>query len=148
MRMPSETDALTGRVGLTWPRAPWTRGRAEAMRREAAARRTAAEAGARAMANDLSRLVQEAHARAEAAAARADLIRSRLMPRTQHVLDLTLLGYQADRGDVLDVVDATRAVVDLERDLVQADGARWLAVVALERALGTRLSSLAPASTR
>jgi multidrug efflux system outer membrane protein len=148
MRMPSETDAWTGRFGISWPRAPWTRGRLDALRREAAARRTAAEAQRRAAANEVARTIHQAHVRAQAAGERSALIRQRLLPRTQHVLELAQLAFQADRGALLDVIEAARSAVDLERELTRADAERWLAGVALERAVGVPLASLGPANQR
>lgn len=142
MRMPSERDAWTARVGVTWPHAPWTRDRHFAMLREAEARRAAASANERAQASAIAMMVREAYVRAESAASRATLLRTRLVPRTDHALELAQLGYQNDQGEFADVIDATRARVALQRDLIRADGDRWLALVALERALGGSLGAL------
>jgi outer membrane protein TolC len=144
MRMPSETDAWTARVGVTWPKAPWARGRLDAVRAEAVARRDAARANERAVASETARGVQEAYVRAEAADARATLIRTRLLPRTEHVLELARLGYQSDRADFLDIIDAARMNIDMQRDLARAEAERRLAVVALERAAGIELAAVVP----
>jgi outer membrane protein TolC len=136
MSMPGEWNAVTARVGLTWPSAPWSAKRLAAQRREAEGRREAAQAAARAIATQTAQMVQEAWVRATSAAERGTLIESGLLPRAEHTLELARLGYQADRASFLDVVDTARAVIDIRRDLVQADADRQLAIVALERAMG------------
>jgi outer membrane protein TolC len=146
MVMPNETNALTARFGITWPTAPWASGRIEAQRREAVARREAARASERALANAVAQQVQEAWVRARAADERAALIRGGLLPQTQHALELARLAYQSDRASFLDVVDAARTMLDVQRDLVQAEGDRWLALVALERAAGTDLAETGAAA--
>ena len=136
MMMPGEWNAVTARVGLTWPSAPWSVKRLAAQRREAEGRRDAAQASSRALATQTAQMVQEAWVRATSAAERGTLIESGLLPRAEHTLELARLGYQADRASFLDVVDTARAVIDIRRDLVQADADRQLAIVALERAMG------------
>lgn len=139
MVMPNETNAVTARVGITWPNAPWASRRLDAEQREAQARRTAVEARARAAENQVSRMAQEAWVRAQAAQEREEVVRGGLLPQAQHALDLARLGYETDRASFLDVIDATRAVVDVRRDLVLAETDRALALVALERAMGTEI---------
>ena len=84
-------------------------------------------------------MAQEAWVRAQAAQEREEVVRGGLLPQAQHALDLARLGYETDRASFLDVIDATRTVVDLRRDLVLAETDRALALVALERAMGTEI---------
>ena len=139
MVMPDMTNAITARVGITWPTAPWVRKKFDAQRREAEARREVAQASARALGNQVGQMVQEALVRAQSAEQRAALIRDGLLPQAAHGLELARLSYQTDRGSFLEVIDAARVIVDLQRDLVRAEADRQLAVVALERATGTDL---------
>jgi cobalt-zinc-cadmium efflux system outer membrane protein len=140
MVMPDETNAWTGRVGITWPAAPWAAGRIEAERRAAIARREGARANERAVANQVAQQVQEAWVRARAAEERTALIRGGLLPQSEHALELARLAYQSDRASFLDVMDTARMMLDVQRDLLQAEGDCQLALVALERAVGEDLT--------
>ena len=65
--MPGQTDSLLVRVGMTWPTAPWVRGRLDAKVAEATANVEAATAGQQSAENALRFAVQEAYLRAKAA---------------------------------------------------------------------------------
>jgi outer membrane protein TolC len=67
MVMPDETNAWTARVGVSWPSAPWARGRLDAMTREAEARRAATLAERRSAERRVRLAVHEARTRAESA---------------------------------------------------------------------------------
>jgi cobalt-zinc-cadmium efflux system outer membrane protein len=137
MVMPNETNALTARVGVTWPTAPWSSRRFDAEQREAQARRAAAEARARAAETQATRMAQEAWVRASAAQERETVVRDGLLPQAEHALNLARLGYETDRTSLLDVVEAARTVTEVRRDLIEAETDRDLALVALELAMGT-----------
>jgi outer membrane protein TolC len=137
MLMPDETNAVTARVGITWPNAPWAARRLDAEQLAAQARRAAAEARARAAENQASRMVQEAWVRAQAAEEREAVVRDGLLPQARHALDLARLDYETDRTSFLDIIEAARTVTDIRRDLVEAEADRDLALVALELAMGT-----------
>ena len=139
MLMPNETNALTARVGVTWPGAPWSSRRLDAEQRAAQARRAAADARARAAERQVGRAAEEAWVRAQAAQEREDLVRGGLLPQAQHALDLARLGYETDRVSLVDVIDAARSVADVRRDLVRAEEDRDLALISLELAVGTDL---------
>lgn len=136
MVMPDETNAWTARVGVTWPKAPWARGRVDALEREGTAQIEAARARRKALENELRLGVREAWVRADAAARRAELLRTSLVPQAQHALDVTRVSYQADRVDFLDVIDNQRRLLDARLGVARALVARDLALADLWRAVG------------
>jgi outer membrane protein, heavy metal efflux system len=136
MLMPGEAGAFTAGVGITWNNAPWSRGRNDLAERQADLDIAASRAGYDAAVNSLRLMVQEAYIRVESAAARAALLRTSLVPQTTQALEVSRVGYQADRGEFLDIIDNQRllaaarlgyyrALADLERaraDLNRAVG--------------------------
>lgn len=137
MLMPGEPGAFTAGVGITWNNAPWSRGKTDAIEDEALRRVTAARAAYDAAVANVRLMVQDAYVRVEAAATRAALLRTSLVPQTTQALEVSRIGYQADRGGFLDIVDNQRllsaarlgyyrALADLEQaraDLERAAGA-------------------------
>ncbi len=71
MLMPRMTDAWMARVGITWPRAPWSRGRIDARVAEHSAAIQAAKARLQVLENVVRLGVQEAYVRARSAQDRA-----------------------------------------------------------------------------
>jgi outer membrane protein, heavy metal efflux system len=139
MVMPDQTNALTARVGITWPGAPWSSSRIDAEQREAQARRAAADARSLAAENETRRATQEAWVRARAAQERESVVRDALLPQARHALELARLGYESDRASFLDVIEAARTVLDVRRDLIGVETERDLALVALELAMGSEV---------
>lgn len=147
MLMPGEAGAFSAGVGITWNNAPWARGRTDLLEEEARRRVTAARAAYDAAVNGLRLMVQEAYIRVESAAARAALLRSSLVPQTNQALEVSRIGYLADRGGFLDIIDNQRllaaarlgyyrALADLERaraDLERAVGLAGPSSPSLER---------------
>lgn len=142
MVMPDERNAWTARVGLTWPNAPWARGRIEAMERAAAASLEAARARRRALETRIRQMVHEAWVRAEAAIARAGLIRTSVVPQAVHTMDVARAAYLADRTDFLDLLDNQRRLLEAELQWHRAVAARDQAVADLERAIGRDIALL------
>jgi outer membrane protein TolC len=143
MVMPDERNAWTARLGLTWPHAPWARGRIEAMERAAAAALDAARARRRALETRVRQMVHEAWVRADAAGARAALIRTSVVSQALHTMEITRVAYQADRADFLDVIDNQRRLLEAELQWHRAVADRDRAVADLERAVGR---DIAPSS--
>jgi outer membrane protein, heavy metal efflux system len=142
MLMPGEAGAFTAGVGITWNNAPWSRGRNDLAEEEARLAVQASRAGYDAAVSALRLMVQEASIRVEAAAQRAALLRTSLMPQSSQALEVSRLGYQADRGEFLDIIDNQRmlaaarlgyyrALADLER--ARADLDRAVGLTALGR---------------
>jgi outer membrane protein, heavy metal efflux system len=148
MLMPGEAGAFTAGVGITWNNAPWSRGRNDLAEEEARLDIAATRARYDASVNSLRLMVQEAYIRVESAAARAGILRTSLVPQSMQALEVSRVGYQADRGEFLDIIDNQRllaaarlgyyrALADLER--ARAD---------LERAVGPSPHLTSPLTLR
>ncbi len=145
MVMPRNRDAWTASFSVSWPDAPWSKGRTVAAIAEASAEVAAAQARYDAVAASLRLMVQEAWVRAAAAATRADLLKGSVIPQASHALEAAQIGYQGDRGSLLSVIESQRAAVDaeLEYDGALADFER--ARADLERAVGVPVNTFVAA---
>jgi cobalt-zinc-cadmium efflux system outer membrane protein len=137
MLMPGDAGAFTAGVGITWNNAPWTRGRNVLAEDEARLRVAAAKAGYDAAVNGLRLMVQEAVIRVESAAARAALLRTSLVPQSTQALDVSRIGYQSDRGDLLAIIDNQRMVAAAQLGYFRALADLEQARADLERAIGS-----------
>ena len=136
MLMPRDRDAWTATVSVSWPNAPWAKGRTTAAVAEASAEIGAARARYDALTSALRLMVQEAWVRASSAAARAELLKSSVIPQAQHAREAAQVGYQGDRGDLLSVIDSQRASVEAELEYYGALADFERARADLERAVG------------
>lgn len=134
--MPGEAGAFTAGVGITWPNAPWSRKRIDLAEEEAALELEAARARYDAVANALRQMVQEAYIRVQSAAQRAALRRTSLVPQTLQALDLSRVSYQADRGELLDIIDNQRTLIESRLGYYRALAELEQARADLERAVG------------
>jgi outer membrane protein TolC len=139
MAMGGERDALTASVGMTWPGAPWARKGIDAARRQARASVTAARARLDAEANRVRLMVQEAYIRAESAAERAALLRTSVVPQSTQALDVSRVGYQADRGEFIEIVDNQRVLAEARLGYYRALSELEQARADLERAAGAAI---------
>jgi cobalt-zinc-cadmium efflux system outer membrane protein len=137
--MPHQTDALLARVGVTWPRAPWSRGKVDAHVAEQTAAVEAAKARERAMESSVRLAVQEAYVHAQSAQDRAALLRTTILPQAQQTLDVSRIAYQADRGDFQALLESERMLLDVQLDYFRALSDFSQATGDLERAIGTDL---------
>jgi cobalt-zinc-cadmium efflux system outer membrane protein len=137
--MPNQTDAWLARVGVTWPRAPWSREKISAHITEQIAASETAKARERAMQNMARLAVQEAYVRATSAQQRAALLRTTILPQAQQTLDVSRIGYQTDRVDFQAVIDNQRTLLDAQLGYVRALSEFEQATGDLERAVGTDL---------
>jgi outer membrane protein, heavy metal efflux system len=137
--MPNQTDALLARVGVTWPRAPWSRGKIDARVAELTASVESAKARERTMENMVRLAVQEAFVRAKSAQERAALFRTTILPQSQQTLDVSRVGYQADRVDFQALIDNERTLLASQLDYFRALSEFEQATADLERAVGTNL---------
>jgi len=128
MLMPRDRNAWTASIGVTWPGAPWARGRLDARVAEATADIAAARAEERVVENALRLAVQEAYVRVQAASQRASLLRSSVVPQSEHAIEVSRVAYQTDRGDFL-------ALIDAERSLLVTRHSYYLALSSFEQAL-------------
>jgi outer membrane protein TolC len=137
--MPGQTDAWLGRVGITWPRAPWSRDKISAHIKEQIASSETAKARERAMQNMVRLAVQEAYVRAKSAQDRAALLRTTILPQAQQTLDVSRIAYQSDRLDFQAVIDNQRMLLDAQLGYVRALSEFEQATADLERAIGADL---------
>jgi outer membrane protein, heavy metal efflux system len=128
MLMPRQVGAWTASAGMTWPNAPWSRGRLDAKKAEATAEIDAAAANARAVERQIRLAVHEAYVHVNAAAQRAALMRTALVPQTEQALELSRVAYQTNRADLLTVLDNQRALLDVQLSYHRALSDRELAI--------------------
>lgn len=146
MLMPREAGAWTASVGMTWPNAPWSRGRLDAKKAEATADVEAAAANARAVERQIRLTVHEAYVRANAATQRAVLLRTTLLPQSEQTLEVSRVAYQTDRVDFLALIDNQRALLDAQLNYYGALSDREIALADLARAVGTELPVALPSA--
>ncbi len=139
MLMPRDRDGWTVTAGLTWPRAPWSRGRLDAQRAEATAEVSAAEARIRAIENGVRLQVQSAYVRVQAAQRRAALLRTTVLPQANQALDVSRIAYQSDRAAFLAMIDTQRVRLDAQLAYYDALSDFDQALAHLERAVGAEL---------
>jgi cobalt-zinc-cadmium efflux system outer membrane protein len=137
--MPQQTDSLLARVAISWPRAPWSRGKIDAHVAEQTASVEAARARERAMESRVRLAVQEAYVHAQSAQDRAGLLRTTILPQSQQSLEVSRIAYQTDRVDFQAVIDGERMLLDAQLGYVRALSEFDQAVADLERAVGTDL---------
>lgn len=139
MLMPRMTDAWTARVGITWPKAPWSRGKVDARVAERHAAILTAKARVQAMENMVRLAVQEAYVRARSAQDRAALLRTTIQPQSQQTLEVSRVAYQTDRVDFQALIDNQRVLLDVNLDYFRALSDFTQALADLELAIGTEL---------
>ena len=141
MLMPRMTDAWMARVGITWPKAPWSHGKIDARVAEYTAAIQAAKARTQAMENMVRLAVQEAYVRAKSAQQRAELLRTTIKPQSQQTLEVSRVAYQTDRVDFQALIDNQRVLLDVNLDYFRALSDFTTALADLERAVGIDLPS-------
>lgn len=139
MLMPRMTDAWTAGVAISWPKAPWSRGRIDARVVEQTAAIQTAKARTQAMENMIRLAVQEAYVRARSAQSRAALLRTTIMPQSRQTLEVSRVAYQTDRVDFQALIDNERVLLDAQLDYFRALSDFTQALADLERAVGTDL---------
>lgn len=149
MLQPNQTDAWLGSVAITWPRAPWSRGRIDARMGEATAAIETAKARQRAMESAVRLAIHEAYIRVKAAEQRAALLRTTIVPQSRHTLEVGRVAYQTDRVDFLALLDNERTLLDAQLQYFRAVSDQEQALADLERALGTDItpSMITPVAT-
>ena len=136
MLQPGEAGAWTARAGISWPNAPWSRGKlnteiaAQEKRRDAAiAHREATLAGVR-------RSVREAVVRLDSARRRAELLESAVMPHVEHDFDVARASYAAGRAEFADLLESERALLTTRMDVIAARAEVQRAIADVELAVG------------
>jgi outer membrane protein TolC len=136
MLMPNQTDALMARVGITWMRAPWARGKLDLRVQEMTAAIEAAKAREAAAENEMRLSIQEAYIRAKSAEHRAALLRTTILPQSQQTFEVSRIAYQSNQVDFLAMLESQRMLLDSQFEYYKALGDFQHAVADLERAVG------------
>jgi cobalt-zinc-cadmium efflux system outer membrane protein len=139
MVMPDMTDAWMAKVGISWPKAPWSRGRVDARVNEARAEIEARRARLAVAESAVKLAVQQAYVRVQSAAERARILETSLLPQASQVLDVSRAAYQTDRVDFLSLIDNQRQLLDLRIQYFRARTEVEMAWADLERAVGVDL---------
>ena len=134
--MPRSVGAWTATVGMTWPNAPWARGRLDAAKAQAVAEVASAKARQQIVANAIALAVQQAYIRVTSARARASLLRDTVLPQSEQVFDAARIAYQSDRGDATALLDNQRMLLDVQLAYFEVLSALQQARADLERAVG------------
>lgn len=128
MLQPGGAGAWTARGGLTWPNAPWSRGKLTAEIDVQARRVEAARVRRAALIVQVRQIVQEGIVHVEAAQRRLDLLDATVLPHAEHEFGLARVTYVSSGGDF-------GAVISGERRLLAAAVDRAVAVLDVQRAL-------------
>jgi outer membrane protein, heavy metal efflux system len=120
MLQPGDVGAWTARAGVTWPNAPWSRGRLNAQIEAQEKRIEAAKARHDVVATQIRQRVREAVVRLNAAERQVRLIQTTVLPQIEHAFELARLAYAAGEGNFTDVLDARRMLLSTELDYVEA----------------------------
>jgi outer membrane protein TolC len=140
MLMPRHGDAWMAKIGVTWPTAPWSRGRLAAQRAEAAAEIAAARAGVAAAENAVRLAVQQACVRARSAEQRAAMLRTTIVPQSDQAVEVSRSAYQTGRLDVLAVIENERLRLAAHLDYYRALADLERALADLERTVGAEIT--------
>lgn len=136
MLQPGGAGAWTARGGMTWPNAPWTRGRLNTSIEVQEKRLLAARAQRDAVTSAVRRAVHEALVRVDAARDRVRLLESSVIPHIEHAFDVARVAYASDRGEFADLLDTQRVLLSTRIEVVSARAELASAVADLEMALG------------
>ena len=139
MLTPRGTDAWTGQLAISWPSAPWARGRLTAHLAEADADIRVAEARLTAAENAVRLSVQQAYVRAKTSDQRAQLFQTTILPQSRQTLEAARIGYESDRLDFLTVLENQRTLLAEQLNYVRAQADLADARADLERATGAGL---------
>ena len=140
MVMPRDHDAWTASIGITWPTARWARGRLDAQKAEATAAIEASRAEQQVMESQVLLAVQQAYIRVKSAEQRAALLRTSVIPQSRQTLEVSRVAYQANRGDLLVLIENQRMVLDSQLGYFRAVSDLEQARAELEGALGEDLA--------
>ena len=120
MLMPGEAGAWTARAGITWPNAPWSRGRVTTAIDVQTKRVEAAKARRDVVASQLRQAVRAAVIRLNAAERQVRLINSTVLPQIEHAFELTRLAYAAGEGPFTEILDTRRMLFSMELEYLEA----------------------------
>lgn len=136
MLMPGDAGALTVRGGITWPNAPWSRGRLTATIDAQEKRLAAARAQREVVAARIRYRLRDVTVRIAAAERQAQLIQTSVMPQVEHAFELARVAYTGGEGDFMDVLESQRLLLTTGLEYATARASISRAYVDLETAAG------------
>ena len=137
MLMPGDAGAWTARAGITWPNAPWSRGRLNASIEAQVKRLDAVRARREVVASQIRRAVRDAVIRLTAAERQVRLVESTVLPQIEHAFQLTQVAYAAGEGAFADMLDTRRTLLSIQLELLHARANVARARADLETAAGS-----------
>ena len=140
MLMPNVPDSWTATVGITWPTAPWSKGKFSARVNEAEAAVATVRARYTQTESTVRLAIDTAYVRAQAARERVALLRTSIVPQTDHMLAVSRVAYQTNQADLLTVIDNQRLLLEAERSFYRALNDLEQARAHLERAVGVDIA--------
>ena len=136
MLQPGGAGAWTAQAGLTWPNAPWSRGKLNTEIDAQDKRVAAAQAHRDAIVAGVRRSVREASVRLDAARERAQLLETNVIPHAQHDFDVARTSYAAGRAEFADLLESQRALLSARMDVVMARAEVQRAIAEFNMAVG------------
>jgi outer membrane protein TolC len=136
MLQPGGAGAWTARGGISWPNAPWSRGKLNTEIAAQEKRLDAARAHRDAILASIGQSVREATVRLDAARRRVDLLEAAVMPHVEHDFDVARVSYAAGRAEFADLLESERALLTTRMDVVAARADVQRAIAEVELAVG------------
>jgi outer membrane protein TolC len=136
MLMPGDAGALTVRGGITWPNAPWSRGRLTSALDTQAKRVEAVKAQRDVVSARVRHAVRAAAIRVAAAERRLRLMQSTVLPQIEHALDVARVAYTGGAGAFIDVLESRRLLLVTQLEYAEARASVDRAFADLESAVG------------
>jgi cobalt-zinc-cadmium efflux system outer membrane protein len=136
MLVPGEAGAWTARAGITWPNAPWSRGRLNVAIDLQSKRVDAAKARRAVIAAQLREGIREAVVRLNAAERHVRLIESTVLPQIEHAFELTRLAYATGEGPFTEILETRRTLLSTQLEYLEAQANVARARADLETAAG------------
>ena len=137
MLLPGDAGAWTARAGITWPNAPWSRGRLTASIEAQAKRVDAAKGRREVVASRIRQAVRQAEVRLTAAERQVRLVESTVLPQIEHAFQLTQVAYAAGEGPFTDILDTRRSLLSIQLEFLEARANVARAQADLETAAGS-----------
>jgi len=136
MLQPGGAGAWTARGGISWPNAPWSRGKLNTEIAAQEKRLEAARAHRDATLASVKQSVREATVRLDAAQRRVELLEAAVLPHVEHDFDVARVSYAAGRAEFADLLESERALLTTRMDLIGARADVQRAIAGVELAVG------------
>jgi outer membrane protein, heavy metal efflux system len=136
MLQPGGAGAWTARGGISWPNAPWSRGKLDTEIAAQQKRVEAARAHRDATLASVRQSVREATVRLDAARQRVEVLEAAVVPHVEHDFDVARGSYAAGRAEFADLLESERALLTTRMDVVAARANVQRAIADVELAVG------------